>query len=129
MTNTTDINTAMNESAASSLLDQLFATGRTDASKDLRLDDDNFTKLVINRLPAKPSRVRAKKYYPDLIGLILGLVATFLVIDPSQIINKILLYIPNTISISLSSMMMASFAFSCLACVAWWSVERSSSRW
>ncbi|MFT4630489.1 MAG: hypothetical protein ACI9WC_001925 [Arenicella sp.] len=118
-------NPIMNSSGSDSLLDQLFASARSDSAYDLGLDDDNFTKLVINSLPAKPSRARAKRYYPDLIGLMLGLMATLLVVNPTQIINSALSLLPSTISISLTSMLMASLAFSCLAYIAWWSVERS----
>ncbi|MFT7525017.1 MAG: hypothetical protein ACI9LY_000149 [Arenicella sp.] len=129
MTTNTLNNATMSRSGSDSLLDQLFASARSDSTHDLGLDDDNFTKLVINSLPAKPSRTRAKRYYPDLIGLVLGLVATLLVINPTQIINSALSLLPSNISISLTSMLMASLAFSCLAYIAWWSVERSQSRW
>ncbi|MFT5135563.1 MAG: hypothetical protein ACI9XU_000673 [Arenicella sp.] len=125
MTTNTFNNPIMNSSGSDSLLDQLFVSARSDSAHDLGLDDDNFTKLVINSLPAKPSRTRAKRYYPDLIGLMLGLVATLLVINPTQIINSALSLLPSTISISLTSMLTASLAFSCLAYIAWWSVERS----
>lgn len=118
----------LNNSGEDSLLDQLFASARSESRQDLPLDDDNFTKSVINRLPANPSRARAKRYYPDLIGLILGIVATLLVIEPAQLFDSLLSILPSNISISLSSILMASFGFSCLACMAWWSVERSQSR-
>ena len=129
MTTNTLNNSIINSPGTDSLLDQLFASGRSVGNRDLGLDDDNFTKLVVNRLPAKTSRARAKRYYPDLIGLVLGLVATLLVIDPTQIVNSALSLLPSNISISLTSMLMASLAFSCLAYIAWWSVERSQSRW
>ena len=129
MTTNTINNSSLNRSGTDSLLDRLFASARSESTQDLGLDDDNFTKLVINRLPVNPSRAQAKRYYPDLIGLLLGLMATFLVIEPTQIINGALSLVPSNISISLTSMLMASLAFSCLACFAWWSVERSQSQW
>lgn len=129
MTTNTINNSSLNRSGMDSLLDRLFASARSQSAQDLGLDDDNFTKSVINGLPANPSRAQAKRYYPDLIGLLLGLMATFLVIEPTQIINGALSLVPSNISISLTSMLMASLAFSCLACFAWWSVERSQAQW
>lgn len=102
-------------------LDSLFARARADQPD---LVDDNFTKMVVNRLPDNPRRASHTQHYFDLIGLFVGLVVTFLVIEPAQIVSSLLSLLPNNITVSLSSMLMVSVLFSSLALAAWWKIER-----
>ena len=109
--------------SASFALDTLFAEGR---SRQPDLSDNNFTKMVINRLPLNPSRVASTRNYVDLIGLFVGLLITYLVVEPSQITASVFALLPDNVSISLSSMLLVSAAFCSLALAAWWGVERES---
>jgi hypothetical protein len=125
-TDTSNINHRSSRDAVS--IDELFSAARSHAIEASKLDDDNFTKIVINSLPENLKRSRSRKYYPDLVGLLVGLIAALLVIDPSQIFNTLLGLFPDSISISLTNMLIASFGFSCLAALAWWSVESNQAQ-
>ena len=105
------------------VLERLFATAR-DSQPDF--GGDNFTKIVLNRLPAHPVRARQKRFYPDIFGLLVGLLAAISVIKPTQIATKLVSLLPGTVSISLSSILVMSAVLSTLALIAWWSVERGS---
>jgi len=104
-------------------LDSLFAQGR---SEQAELCDDNFTKMVINYLPKNPSRVAKSRNYFDLIGLSIGLLITYLVVEPAQITASVFALLPSNVSISLTSMLLVSAVLSSLALAAWWGVERDS---
>lgn len=104
-------------------LDQLFA--RAAASEPV-LRDDNFTKVVLNSLPAKPKRRNHKRYFPDLLGLMIGLLVASLVIEPAQLMQKIMAYVPEVIVISPANVLSLAMGLSALAIVAWWTVERNN---
>ena len=113
----------LNSQIDSTALDALFAQGR---SEQTELCDDNFTKTVINRLPEKLNRAASSRSYFDVFGLLVGLLITFLVVEPAQITASVFALMPNNISISLTSMLLVSAVFSSLALAAWWGVERDS---
>ena len=112
------------DKASDNMLENLFAQARAEQT-DYR--DDNFTKIVLNGLPSKSHRVvRNKRTYTDLIGLTIGLVVTYLVVEPAQIFNGLVGLLPSNISISFMSMLIVSLSFSALALTALWSVESKS---
>ncbi|MEM7360359.1 MAG: hypothetical protein AAF431_14780 [Pseudomonadota bacterium] len=104
-------------------LDQLFARA---VQTEPVLSDDNFTKVVLNRLPAKPKRRDHKRYFPDLLGLMIGLLVASLVIEPAQLMQKILAYVPETIVISPANVLSLAMGLSAMALLAWWTVERNN---
>ena len=104
-------------------LDQLFAEARLQQTE---LVDDNFTKMVMNRLPTKPLRINKKAFLPDAIGLLVGLLVAWRFFEPQIAASKWLSLFPSNIAISSSNMLLVSAALSIAAFVAWWSVERKS---
>jgi hypothetical protein len=121
MTNIDTHNSQFNSASLS--LEAVFAEGR---AQQPDFSDDNFTKTVLNRLPSKPSRVANSRNYFDLIGLLFGLLITYLVVEPTQITASVFALLPNNVSISLTSMLLVSAVLSSLALAAWWGVERDS---
>lgn len=112
----------------SDLLDRLFTQAR---SEQTEIVDDNFTKTVLNSLPPKRQAVdrlqdTKRQYLPDVIGLMIGLIAVFLLVDPSALANNVLSLLPN-LSISFVTIGSAVTFVCAAAAAAWWSVERSPS--
>ena len=105
-------------------LDQLFAEARLERAE---LVDDNFTKMVINRLPNNPLRINKRGFLADAIGLLVGLLVAWRFFEPQILVAKWLALFPSNISISLSNLLLVSAALSLAAVMAWWSVERRAS--
>lgn len=102
-------------------LDALFARA---AATQPNLVDENFTKTVVNRLPAIVSKKPARQFMPDLVGFAMGVICILLIADPRQIINSIGAALPETIIISPFSVLAMAAAMGAGAFFAWWSVER-----
>lgn len=104
-------------------LDALFARA---AASQPNLVDENFTKMVVNSLPAISSSKPAKRFLPDLIGFVIGVLCILSLADPRQIIHSIGAALPETIVISPFSVLTIAAAISAGALFAWWSVEREA---
>ena len=112
------------ESNSQQNLDQLFAQARL---AQVELVDDNFTKMVMNRIPTKPLRFNKRRFLPDAIGLLVGLLVAWRFFEPQIVAAKWLSLFPSNVSISTSNMLLVSAALSLAAFIAWWSVERKTS--
>jgi len=104
-------------------LDALFSNARENAV-ELELVDDNFTKLVVNSLPAKPARRDRKSLPFDLLGMILGLVMAYLYFDVSLLLSDIINLVPETIVLSPMHALAAFASVSVMSLFAWWVVEK-----
>ena len=67
-------------------IDDLFAAARLD---EPTLRDDNFTKLVINQLPAAPRRIDTRGISFDMIAALIGGVLAFMLVDFNAIVRRI----------------------------------------
>lgn len=128
-------------------LDQLFNTAR---AIEPVYEGDNFSKTVLNQLPAQPDRLRSievsesrkRGIIHDLFGFFVGMITAFLIFDPTKIDLSILdpsrfnpahfvaalnSLMPNNIVISLSNIIIISLLLISSALVAWWVVESSES--
>jgi hypothetical protein len=112
------------ESNRQQSLDQLFAGARLERAE---LADDNFTKIVMNRLPINPLRINKRGFLADAVGLLIGLLVAWRFFEPQIVASKWLSLFPSNISISLSNILLVSAALSLAAVMAWWSVERKAS--
>ncbi|MFT6408012.1 MAG: hypothetical protein ACJAQ6_001428 [Arenicella sp.] len=105
-------------------LDALFARARL---AQPNLMDDNFTKLLVNKLPTLELGVRnqtAKKGLSfDLIGAVIGLLMAYLFIDKMSLLNSFVALIPESIVISPLVMVAVVGAVVLSSAVAWWAVE------
>jgi hypothetical protein len=105
-------------------LDALFARARL---AQPNLMDDNFTKLLVNKLPIVNLAVRketAKKGLSfDLIGAVIGLLMAYLFIDKTSLFNSLFGLIPESLVISPLVMVGAVGAVVLSSAVAWWAVE------
>jgi len=105
-------------------LDALFAQAR---ATEPVLMDENFTKVVLNSLPTNINRRRDhRRYYPDFIGLMIGIVAVLMLIEPESLMAKVAALVPSSIVISAPNLIGLTLSLSALALVAWWSVERNN---
>jgi len=104
-------------------LDSLFAQARVEQPV---LSDANFSKVIVNRLPSKVSRLEKRSFSFDVVGMILGLVAVFFFIEPTQIFSAVLSVVPESMTLSVSTL-----ALGLLGCIgfsfgAWWVVEQTT---
>lgn len=130
-------------------LESLFASAAHDAEGTLQ--DDNFTKMVINGLPSKPQRVSKLSLSLDLFGVSIGgLLALFLIdfkslfavlfsqglTGSNEIANQLLSSAtqvstvassPESFSVSLGTIALAVVATTVASLLAWYTVERSNS--
>jgi len=98
-------------------LDSLFAQARVEQPV---LSDANFSKVIVNRLPSKVSRLEKRSFSFDVVGMILGLVAVFFFIEPTQIFSAVLSVVPvSTLALGLLGCIGFSFG-------AWWVVEQTT---
>jgi hypothetical protein len=102
-------------------LDALFARA---VASQAELADDNFTRMVVNRLPTERASEPARRIMPDLIGLVIGMIGVLLVTNPRQIFSSIVAALPQSIVISPASVLIMATAMSACALFAWWAVER-----
>ncbi|MFT5571140.1 MAG: hypothetical protein ACI9FR_000048 [Cryomorphaceae bacterium] len=110
-------------------LDAMFNSLR---SSEPVLADDNFTKVVLNSLPAATKRdilgnrgVRSVISF-DLLGLFVGVICAYMFVEMRTVLEFVLSVVPESIVLSplvavatLSSLVLLSFG-------AWWSVEYGS---
>ncbi len=104
-------------------IDALFLEAR---GSEPELCDENFTKVVVNRLPARPERMVQRAWVPDMVGIVVAIVAIFFLIEPAQLIENLQAQIPQSIVISLSNVLMVSGILVLAAMSAWWIVEREA---
>ena len=110
-------------------LDALFNHAR---AHEPSLCDDNFTKVVINRLPenniyainANEQRRRSKRGLSmDVIGGLVGLILVFLFMDKGGLVQSILKLVPESITLSPLVFMVSFMGLTLTSIGAWWSVE------
>jgi hypothetical protein len=107
-------------------LDELFSSVR---SAQPVLTDDNFTKVVLNSVPAEPkrdllgNRVARSGISFDLLGLFIGVICVYMFVEMRTVLEFVLSVVPESIVLSplvgvatLSSLVLLSLG-------AWWSVE------
>ena len=89
------------------------------------LIDDNFTKVVVNRLPVNVKRGKANSKMFDAIGLILGLIAAFLFFDSAAFIHNALSVIPESLTLTVTNLTFGISALFVFAWGAWWTAEKA----
>ncbi|HAU67997.1 MAG TPA: hypothetical protein DCW52_06320 [Gammaproteobacteria bacterium] len=129
-------------------LDLLFASAR---GSDESLRDDNFTKMVVNELPANPERIDKTSLSFDLIGTVIGGLLAFFLIDfkslfailwnqgvssstevTGQLLNSVsavssVASAPGGFSVSIGTIMIAGLVTTVASLAAWLMVEKSNS--
>ena len=112
-------------------LDALFASTR---SLQPNLQDDNFTKVVINSLPEnniyaisalEQKRVNQRSLSMDIIGGLVGLILLFLFMDKGGLMNSILKLVPESITLSPLLFVAAFMGLTFASIGAWWSIENN----
>ena len=127
--NTTYDETPNSHSSGSDALDALFRSAR-DSEPVLR--DENFSKMVLNSLPANPQRHllanRASRsgISFDLIGLFVGVLCAYMFVEMRTILSFVLSFIPESVVISPALLIAALAATVLLSLGAWWTVEHGS---
>ncbi len=89
------------------------------------LIDDNFTKVVVNRLPVNVKRGKASSTMFDFVGLILGLVAAFLFFDSAAFIQNAISIIPASLTLTIANITVAITALFAFAWAGWWTAEKA----
>ncbi len=129
-------------------LEQLFATARVSAPE---LNDANFTKMVMNSLPAHTERINTARLRYDLLGTIAGGLMALLLVDfrslfalvwqqgittstalTGQVVESVALVnsasvASESIVISLSTIIGALVIASAASLLAWFAVEKAQS--
>lgn len=104
--------------------DSLEALFRAAGLRASELEDENFTKVVLNRLPTKPLAATKRSWLPDLLGLLVALVAMALFIEPASLSAVLAQIVPSSIVLSAGTVLTASMAMAAAAILAFWVVER-----
>lgn len=104
-------------------LDALFSTAR-DCEPDLT--DANFTKVVLNRLPAQSQQKTERSWLPDLVGIVVAVLAIAVLVEPASLYQRLVSAIPNSLIISAPNMLMVSGALVLTSLIGWWVVERGA---
>ncbi len=109
-------------------LDALFAENR---EHQLSLVDDNFTKIVINRLPASPKRSTSRPLLFDAVGLIIGLMAAYVFFDAGHFAENALSVIPESLSFTVANLAVLSgvalISAIGVSLLGWWTVEKAQT--
>ena len=105
-------------------LDALFASARSSEPEFL---DDNFTKVVLNRLPRISSEGRSvklrKSFSFDVIGALVGLLMAYFFVDQTAIMSSLLALVPESLVISPLHLIVGASAFMFASIAAWWTFE------
>ena len=107
-------------------LDALFNDARTTAPQ---FESENFTKQVLNSLPAKVARPRKAGVSIELIGILLGLLAAYFTIDFNSLMNGVISMIPSSVTLTPLHGLAALAGVTGMSVLAWWLVERGQSQW
>ena len=67
-------------------IDDLFAAAR---QQETALADDNFTKLVMNQLPAAPRRINRQRLSLDIIATVMAGLAALYIVDFKAIVANL----------------------------------------
>ncbi len=102
-------------------LDALFMRAR---ASEPDLSDSNFTKLVINSLPAQVERSQQHAWLPDVVGIFVALFAIMMLVDPSTLLQKIPSGLPSNIIISVPNLVTVSLLMMVTSLIGWWVVEK-----
>ena len=103
-------------------LDALFDQAR---SVEPEILDSNFTKVVLNSLPARPVRSKKRSLVFDLVGLSLGLVVSYMFFDGFQVLDSALSLVPESLPVTVANIGSFFLAAIGIACVGWWAGERA----
>lgn len=103
-------------------LDALFSSARDAEGTWV---DENFTKVVINSLPAKPHRTKSRSIAFDLIGLMVGIVAAYWFFDLSQLVQNLLAWVPESVSVTVGHVLSLFGGTLVLAWCGWWTAEKA----
>ena len=76
----------MNTNIKFDTIDDLFAAAQAEEHAWV---DDNFTKMVINQLPASPNRVDTKGISLDVVATLIGGIIALVFVDFNAVINRI----------------------------------------
>ena len=104
-------------------LDQIFKIAR-DSEPDLT--DSNFTKVVLNRLPAKPAKSPQRQWLPDLIGMLVAVCAIWVLVEPANFVQNLMANLPDSIVISTVNVLIVGGVLIASALMGWWVVEKDS---
>ncbi len=86
---------------------------------------ENFTKIVLNRLPSHVKRTHTRSILFDVIGLALGLIAAYWLFDITQLVQSLLLWVPESISITVANVASIFGAAIGVVCLGWWTAEKA----
>lgn len=106
-------------------LEALFGSARESMPE---LCADNFTKVVINSLPESPVRRKASGVSFELIGVLLGLVVAYFMIDFNSLASGFLSLVaqaPQSVTVAPIHLLVALGSICVMSVGAWWAVEQS----
>ena len=103
-------------------LDALFDQAR---SVEPEILDSNFTKVVLNSLPARPVRSKKRSLVFDLVGLSLGLVVSYMFFDGFQVLDSALSLVPESLPVTVANIGSFFLAVIGITVVGWWAGERA----
>ena len=103
-------------------LDALFGQAR---SVEPEILDSNFTKVVLNSLPARPVRSKKRSLVFDMVGLSLGLVVSYMFFDGFQVLDSALSLVPESLPVTVANIGSFFLAAIGIVCVGWWAGERA----
>lgn len=107
-------------------LDALFNDARSTMPQ---FESNNFTKQVLNSLPAKVERPRKAGVSIELIGILLGFLAAYFTIDFNSLANGVIGLIPNSVTLTPLHGLVALAGVTAMSILAWWLVEKGQSQW
>lgn len=110
-------------------LDRLFKTTR---ESEPALSDDNFTKMVLNSLPADSQRGLLARNTSrsgisfDLLGLFVGVLCAYMFVEMRTVLEFVLSFVPESLVISPLVLAAALGSTIALSLTAWWTVEHGN---
>jgi len=102
-------------------IDALFSDARQSTPN---FASDNFTKVVLNSIPEAPVRRKASGVSLELLGVLVGLVVAYFMIDFNSLIRGFIAMMPHSITLSPIHILIALGGISAMSVAAWWAVER-----
>ena len=112
----------MNQTTANTLeLESLFQQA---AATEPDLTDSNFTKIVLNRLPARSEVQERRNWLPDAIGIFVSVFAIGMLADPAELIAMIPSELPTNAALSVPDIVVAAGTLMVASLLGWYIVER-----
>lgn len=107
-------------------LDALFSESRDHQPS---LSDENFTKVVLNRLPVNPKRSESRPFLFDAAGLLIGFIAAYFFFDlghfTAQFTQGALSIVPESLSLTVANLATLFGAGVGITVLGWWTAEKA----